>query len=227
MNIPNNIKTIAYAVLAILVGLVVFYGLTKYQENNKPPERLTLRDITKLSEQDRTKALEERTSELLGQVKDLAVNAESGAKYTVYIQLVEAQLELGKYAEAMDTLNKIPEDKRNSSRYAAANVRAHKGVGDIAKAKELSAANIVLYEEDSLVWVAHLEVNNDLPNDQLKALYLKAIPATQSNLDVMISYAKFSEKIGDKATAIAAWETARNVDPDNAGKYESEIARLR
>ena len=227
MNIPNNIKTIAYAVLAILVGLVVFYGLTKYQENNKPPERLTLRDITQLSEQDRIKALEERTSELLGQVKDLAVNAESGAKYTVYIQLVEAQLELGKYAEAMDTLNKIPEDKRNSSRYAAANVRAHKGVGDIAKAKELSAANIVLYEEDSLVWVAHLEVNNDLPNDQLKALYLKAIPATQSNLDVMISYAKFSEKIGDKATAIAAWETARNVDPDNAGKYESEIARLR
>lgn len=227
MNIPNNIKTIAYAVLAILVGLVVFYGLTKYQENNKPPERLTLRDITQLSEQDRIKALEERTSELLGQVKDLAVNAESGAKYTVYIQLVEAQLELGKYAEAMDTLNKIPEDKRASSRYAAANVRAHKGVGDLAKAKELSAANIVLYEEDSLVWLAHLEVNNDLPNDQLKALYLKAIPATKSNVDVMISYAKFSEKIGDKATAIAAWETARNVDPDNAGKYESEITRLR
>lgn len=227
MNISNTTKTIAYAVLAILLGLGVFYGLTKYQEKNKPPERLTLREITQLAEHDRIQALEERISELLGQVKDLAENAESGTKYTVYIQLVEAQLELGKFPEALDNLNQIPEDKRNSSRYAAANVRALKGVGDLVKAKELSAVNLALYGEDPGVWTAHLEVNSDLPNEELNALYRQAIPATKSNVGVMISYARFSEKIGDKATAIAAWETARNVDPGNAAKYEQEIARLR
>lgn len=227
MDQSKNSKTITYAVIAILLALGVFYALSKYSENNKPSERLTLKQITQLSEAERIKALEERTKELMEQIKGLAENTTIEIKYSAYIQLAETQLELGKYEETLDTLNKIPEEKKGNNRVAATYVRAYKGMGDIAKAKELSTTNLTLYDEDVNIWLAHLEVNSDLPNDQLKALYLQAVVKTKSNLEIMISYAKFSEKIGDKATAIAAWETARNVDPGNASKYENEIARLR
>lgn len=224
MNIPNNIKTIAYAVLAIFILLLAFYGLVKYREANPPPKRLTLRQITQLGELEKIKALEERVNELTEQVSKLGVNDK---KFATLIQLSEAQLELGKYQESLDTLRSIPEDGRNNSRYAATEIKAVFRLGDVPKARELAFTAIPLYKDASEVWVAYLEAYQDVPAVDLKNIYLEAIPATKSNVDVMIGYAKFSEKIGDKATAIAAWETARNVDPDNAGKYESEIARLR
>ncbi len=221
----NTTKTTLYAILGILIALAAFYGVSEYQKRHAS-ERLTLREITQLKEEERIKALEDRTRELADQVKNFAVNSTSSAKYQVYIQLAEAQLELNKPGDALNTLNSIPEDQKNNSRVAAAYVRAYNGAGDKAKAKEMSAVNIVQYSEEPSVWLAHFEANSDLPNDQLNALYRQAIPATKSHVDIMVSYAKFSEKIGDKATAIAAWETARNVDPDRADMYNAEIQRL-
>ncbi len=227
MNTPKNIKTIIYTVIGVLIVLGAFYAVNEYQKNNQPPKPLTLREIIQLNESDRIKALEERTKELIDEVSNLADTTEAGIKYAAYIQLAEAQIELGKYNEALESLGKIPEDKKGNSRTDAALIRAYKGIGDAVKARELSANSIAVYDEDPAVWLAHLQANDSLPNEELKALYLQAVSKTKSNIDIMISYAKFSEKIGDKVTAVAAWETAANVDPANEGKYREEISRLR
>ncbi len=227
MNISNNIKKIIYTVIGILLVLGVFYSINEYQKNNQPPKPLTLREITQLNESERIKALEDRIKELIDEVSNLTDTTEASVKYASYIQLAEAQLELGKFGEALESLNKIPDERRGSSRVDAAFIRAYKGMGDVAKARELSANSIVIYDEDAAVWLAHLEANSVIPNEELKALYLQAVVKTKSNVDIMISYAEFSEKIGDKATAVAAWETAANVDPTNETKYREEIARLR
>lgn len=227
MNISKNIKSIWYVLLAILLALAIFYGVTEYKKSHRNAASYSLSEIKQMTEEDKLKFLEAQIKELQKQSKGFSNNVGSEVKYSVYIKLAEAQLELGKNQEALDSLNAIPEDKRGNSRVQVGFVRAYKGVGDVAKAKEVSAANLLQYGEDPAVWVAHLEANSDLPNEELNALYRQAIPATKSNLDVMISYAKFSEKIGDKATAVAAWETAINGDPANEGKYREEIARLR
>lgn len=223
----SNIKKIIYTVIGALLVLGIFYAVNEHQKNNKPPEPLTLREITQLNESERIKALEERTKELIAEVGKLADTTEAGVKYAAYIQLAEAQMELGKFNEALESLNKIPDERRGNSRSDAAFIRAYKGIGDVSKARELSARSIELYDEDPAVWLAHLQANDVLSNEELKALYLQGIAKTKSNIDIMISYAKFSEKIGDKATAVAAWETAVNVDPSNEAKYREEIARLR
>jgi tetratricopeptide (TPR) repeat protein len=225
MNTSKNTKSILYLVLAVLIIFGIVYTATHYK--NKDAANLSLSEINKLNEKQRIEALEAQVKDLQNQAQSLASDAADETKYGLYIKLAEAQLELGKNQEAVDTLNKIPADKQTNSRTAIAFIRAYKGVGDNAKAKEMAAKNLLLYDEVPEIWVAYLDLNQDLPVDQLKALYAKAIPATKSNVDVMISYAHFSEKIGDKANAIAAWETARNVDPNNAAQYESEMARLK
>ncbi len=226
-SVKRSSKSTLYGIIALLLIVGTIFGFREYQSNKNPDERLTLNDITKLKDEERIKALEDRVKELADQAKQLKDDAESGAKYTAYIQLAEAQLELDKFPEAMESLNKIPEDQKNNSRVASAYVRAYYGIGDAPKAKNLSSVNILQYPEEPSVWLAHFEVNPDLPKEELNSLYRQAIPATKSNIDIMISYARFCERIGDKATAIAAWETAVNVDSGNAAKYQAEIDRLK
>lgn len=227
MNISKqSLKNIVIVLLILGAGTVVFL----IDKNNTVKQRagdLALRDINKLGEQERIKALEDQVKALTEETSKLKDDAEGSIKYAAYIKLAEAQLELGKNQEALDSLNRIPEDKRTNSRVVVAYIRAYKGVGDLRKAKELSSQNVLVYNEDPAIWVAYLESFTDMPNDQLNGLYREAIVKTQSNLQVMISYAKFCERIGDKATAIAAWETAINGDPANEAKYREEIARLR
>lgn len=222
----NTTKTTIYAVLGILIIVAAFYSLNEYRKNNRP-EKLSLREITQLQETERIAALTDRVKELEKEVKSFTTNTTADVKAKVYIQLAEVQIELKQFDAALNALNDIAEEERKNSRFAVAIARAYYGKGDVAKAKEISAENIKTYDLEPSAWLTHLEINSDLPNDQLKALYLQAIPATKSHVDIMVSYARFSEKIGDKATAIAAWETAINVDPGNTAKYEAEMTRLK
>lgn len=83
--------------------------------------------------------MEDRVKELGDQAKALAENAESGTKYTTFYLLAEAQLELNKFDEALESLNRIPEDKRGNSRYNVALARAHKGKVTLLRQKRSAA----------------------------------------------------------------------------------------
>ncbi len=224
----NGSKKLIYTILAILIILGLGYAFVQYRHNlAKKAADISINDIAKLSEQERIKALEAQINALQGEVKNFAQDASAGTKYATLIRLAEAQIELSKFVPAVESLNSIPDDKKGNSRVELAYGLAYKGLNDKAQAMDHLKKTLDQDETQSKAWVAYLELNSDLPNDQLNKMYREAIAKTKSNVDVMISYAHFSEKIGDKATAIAAWETARNVDPDNASKYEAEMARLK
>src|SRR6476469_4275377 len=228
-NNRNNSKKVIYTILAILILLGLGYAFVQYRHNlAKKAANVSINDITKLNEQEKIKALEAQVSALQDEAKIFGKDATSATKYATLIRWAEAQIELSKFAPAIETLNAIPEDKKDNSRVDLAYGMAYKGVGDAVVAKQFLKKTIDADDTQAKAWVAYLElISNDLKTDQLNNMYREAITKTKSNVDVMISYAHFSEKIGDKATAIAAWETARNVDPNNTDKYNAEITRLK
>lgn len=231
-NNPNKPKSWVYGILAILIIGGIIFAVN--QGERKAPGDYSFDEIMSMPAEKQKSAfeaqvndLEKRLTKLTQGTGDEAQITYENAKHRIYIKMAEAQNQLGRYQDALNSLNNIPESQKNNPDVLKAYALAYKGLGQNDQAIEFFKK---AFEEDNTnveVWLAYLDSSANLPNEELNALYRQAIPATKSNVDVMISYAKFSEKIGDKATAIAAWETARNVDPGNAAKYEQEIARLR
>jgi predicted negative regulator of RcsB-dependent stress response len=226
-NQDNNSKKVIYVIIAILVIAGLAFAIKQYQNKQQEIANTALKDIVNLPEKERIKALEAQVDELKNQAKNFAQDADAGTKYTVLIRLAEAQIQLDKFQEGLDTLNSIEEGKRGNSRVKLDYGLAYKGLNDTGKANEFLKQSIDMDDTNPQAWLPYLEANNDLPNDQLKAMYLQAIAGTKSNPEIMVSYAKFSEKIGDKATAIAAYETARNGNPEKTDEYNNEIQRLK
>lgn len=227
MKTPQNIKKILYAILGLIVILSIIFGVYSYFSAQRKYASYSLNEIISLDDKEKIKALEYRIKDLSGQVDKLRDDASDATKYAIYINLAEARLELGKYDLALESLNKIPDTQRNNDRTGIAFVKAFVGRDNIPQAKEQSERNLASFDEDAVIWLQYLELHQDLEKDLLNAKYREAISKVKSNLEIMISYAKFNERIGDKATAIAAWETAINFDAANEGKYREEIARLR
>lgn len=227
MNIPKNTKTILYAALAILIVAGLGYAVYSKQQSKNDVLNLTPTEIAQLNEKERKAALEAQLKDLEKRATELPADADRGDKFTVYIQLAEVRNSLGMYDEALAALDQIKEERANNTRVLATYASVFKNKGDIVQAKDRIIKALVIDDELPQSWVMYLELHNDLPNDQLEAKYREAIAKTKSNVDVMVSFAKFAEKIGNKDLAVAAWETAINGDPSNETKYREEIARLR
>jgi tetratricopeptide (TPR) repeat protein len=226
MNTTKKPKTIIYIVLAILIILGGLYAINESRNKQRLAD-LSINEIRQLNEEEKKKALEARIESLEKEVQALNESADPSDRYTRYISLAEAKLEAGDYSGAVSALDSIPAEKKTNSRVLQAYGLAFKGLGETSKARGYIDQALLLDDTDAKNWLAKIDLNNDLPNNQLDALYRQAIVATKSNVDVMISYARFSERIGNKDQAVAAWETAINVNPEKESEYRAEIARLR
>lgn len=226
MNTTNT-KSIVYIIIAILVVAGAIFAFTNHKREQQRIADLSINDIKKLNEEEQKRALEARVKELERQVTELSVDTDASGKYTAYISLAEARLELKNYSGAISALDSIPEEKKTNSRVLLAYGIAYKGTGENDKAKEHIDKSLSLDDTIPQPWLAKIELNADLPNDQIDAMYREAIAKTKSNVDVMVSYARFAEKIGNKDLAVAAWETAINVNSEKEAEYRAEIARLR
>jgi tetratricopeptide (TPR) repeat protein len=227
MNITKNTRTILYIAIAVLIAVGAGYAYNQYQEDKNRLANLSVNEINELNEKERREALESRIKVLEDQVAGFGSNVDVSDKYITLISLAETRLELENYSGAISALDSIPEEKKTNSRVNLAYGKAYFGVGEKQKAKEAIERAKELDDTDPNMWLAYLNINSDYPTEQLNGLYREAISKTKSNLEIMISYAKFSEKIGDKTTAIAAWETAANVNPEKEADYRAEISRLR
>lgn len=227
-NIIKNHKNLIYTAVGIVILVAVFYGVSKLsKEKEDNIEEYSVSQIQKLDEKQRKEALEEKLRQYQETVNNLPQDANSSDKYSAYIVLSEAQIALEKYDDALKSLEAIPDDKRNSKRAYYQFAQIYKAKDDKFKAMENATKAIERDQGDVPSWLLYLEVATSLTNTELNAKYREAVVKTGSNVEIMISYAKFCERIGDKATAVAAWETAINGDPANEGKYREEIARLR
>lgn len=61
----------------------------------------------------------------------------------------------------------------------------------------------------------------------VKNIYIDALKATNSNIEILTPYAIYLESIGDKTGAIALWEKAITVNPTAKTSYQTQIDRIK
>ena len=227
MNISKNYKTILYVILAILIVLGVGYAVFTNQQKQNNALNLSPSEVDQLPAAEKKRVLEVQLKDLELQEQNLSADASSSNKFTVYIQLAEVRTALGNHQGALDALGKISEDRKGNTRVWQTYAQVYKNMGDLANAKQSIKTALAIDNELPASWILFFELNQDIPSEELKANYIQAIAVTKSNVAIMVSYAKFNERIGDKATAVAAWETAINGNPEKEVEYRAEIARLR
>lgn len=92
----------------------------------------------------------------------------------------------------------------------------------IEKAKDI---NFV----DADVWKKLISLKQEKFNagfDELDALFKQALEKTGNSADIISAYAIFLETQGKLQEAVAQWQAAVKIHPDNQG-YKDELARLR
>lgn len=225
---PKNQRNLVLKVLgALLVLIAVFYGFNQLNKDEKRAEDYKPKEINQLGEEEQKRILEEQLRYYQNKAGELSDDASVSDKYTTYIKLAEIQNQLGLFTEAIATLDKIPGERTDNTRLLIQYSIAYMGLNDKAKARDYAQKAVAIDDEIPEYWQTYIEASQELPVSELEPLYLEALKKTVNNLEIVKSYARFLEKIGNTEKAIGYWETARNINPDGAGEYDAEIARLR
>ncbi len=224
---PNYLKKIIPAVLAIIVLGVVYMGATQWNKNHRPSSDYKLNEIDRLQAEEQKRILEDQLADYEKRASDLKSDATVSDKYTVYIKLAELQNRLGKYQEAINSVDKIANDNQGNSRIWTTYATSFMGLGNSGQALDRAGKALTIDDESPEAWRIMIALSQNIDQVELNTMYVKALTKTNNDIEIVKSYARFLEKTGDIAKAVAYWETARNVDPANAEEYTKEITRLR
>lgn len=75
--------------------------------------------------------------------------------------------------------------------------------------------------------VDKIDISSSQYRDTVKAIYEKALKATNNSAEICAPYAIYLAGIGDKALAITYWQKAEVSNPLAKASYEIEIAKLK
>ncbi len=214
-------------VIGLLVILAVIGGAFWYQQGQGPSGDLNLQEVENLKPEDQRKELEKQLKDYEDRAAHLSADANISDKYLVYIKLAELQNRLELFDAAIKSVDQIAEQRQDNSRIWATYATSYLGARNIPKAQENIQKALAISDDTPEYWVIYFQAFADAPVADLDAKYVEALRKTNNNIDIVISYARFLEKQGNKEKAIGYWETARNINPDGAAQYEAEIARLR
>ncbi len=211
----------------VLIAIVVLLVSQKLPENsqNNAENGVVKERLVNLSGDER-KLLESQLAGFTEQIKGLSGDTFVKERDSLLLKIAGVQYKLGKYQEALNTLEKASEEVRKETRIWALSTNIYRDMGDIAKALESAQKALGFDRENPAYWIAVIDLSTNLSNDEQKGIYEDALRLTEQNIDVVVSYAKFLEKIGDKPGAIMYWQKAGQVDDKNKSKYDAEIARL-
>jgi Tfp pilus assembly protein PilF len=211
--------------IAILGGII--YGANQLKKETRDSSEYKLNEIANLEAEEQKKILEDQLKEFKLRAENLTSEADIDEKYRAYIRLAELQNRLGLHQDALNSLDKVPQEKTNNSIVSATYAIAYQGVGDNSKAKESISKAISIDNYIPEYWISYFEIYQDLDPVAKDAKFIEALKISNNNIELVKMYAKFLESQGNKEKAIIYWEVARNVDPANASTYEAEIQRLR
>lgn len=226
----NASRSLIYGLIAILVIGGIVYVVS--QMNNAKEvavvapsgEEIKKREVS-LSGEERQQ-LEARVSELEQEIQALPADATAEARFQPHLRLASSHYGLGNYEQAIATLDKIANENQDKGRVFALYSNIYRDMGNIEKARENARKALDLEKDNPAYWLAYINLSADQKTDDVKAWYEEAVQSTETNLDVVTSYAKFLEAIGDKQGAIAQWQKAGEINPEKKAEYDAEIQRL-
>jgi tetratricopeptide (TPR) repeat protein len=226
-TLASNSRKYIYAVIGLIILIIIILLV-----RNNDSKTTTLEDGTQIIKEQLTNlSAEERQlleSQIAGfneQLKSLDGDKFVDEKNSLYYKLASAQSKLGKYEDALSTLDKISSDNKIQARIWALRTNIYRDMGDKGKALEAANNALQLDRENPAYWLAAIEFST-ANNDEKKKQYEEALKLTQNDIDIVVSYAKFLESIGDKPGAILFWQKAGQTDEKNKAKYDAEVSRL-
>ena len=222
--------------LPVGVILLLALGYLWFQNSNLPStskDKITVQSggvtreqkLAALSEGDR-KTLEKKLESELAEVKAFNDQTSVEDKDKTYVQLASAQRALGFYTEALESLGKVSSEYKNQARVFINYALVYKDLGDVAKTNEYAKKALDLDMENQQYWVVYLESEITLSNADREAKYKEAIEKTESHEDVLVSYAKFLEQIGNIQGAIDQYKKAGEINQKKKPDFDAEITRL-
>ena len=155
------------------------------------------------------------------------------AKDQVIKDIVEGNYDKAK-TEILAEINKTPKDAELWYIDSSLQAQVSDFIGAMASVK-----NALAYDPQNTTywkWEVSLTIKklyadkiantSSLYRDTIKALYIDALKATNSNIEIITPYAIYLASIGDKTQAITYWQMAIKVNPMAKSSYETEIAEL-
>lgn len=228
MNIfKENIKYI-FGLIILLIVLGVGFGIWKAQERQKLAQTGVIHEKTvNLSVEERQR-IEAQMKGYSEQIKGLSGDTLTKERNKVYILLAGTQYKLGQYSDALKSLDIAAPDNQDSTRLWSYYTFTYRDMGDISKAYESAKKLVDLDQENPQNWQTYIDiaVTAKKSNDEIKELFLNAVKKTDADTDLVISFAKFLEAIGDKPGAISMWVKAGESNSQEKTNYDAEIARL-
>ena len=97
---------------------------------------------------------------------------------------------------------------------------------DLSKTAENAKKAVELDPENHQPWVIYLEAEPNLSNEDRQAKYKDAVLRTDYHSEVLVSYAKFLEKIGNTKEAIEQYKKAGEKNSERKAEFDAEITRL-
>jgi tetratricopeptide (TPR) repeat protein len=213
--------------IAIIACLVLFAGVAGYaiysQENYKAS---FLKEINRNLSQDDIKIYDDRIAE----AQRMFTEAKSDDdKFDALIQKGINQYGKGSLSEANKTFLEAKDLKPADPKVyvllyqAQLDMKDYNGALDnIKKARDLEPANADVWKK--LVQIEQEHFNAD--NDKISALYSEAVVKTNSDIDIVTSYAAWLGKVGNYQAAVEYWGKASLTNPSRQQAYQKEIDSL-
>lgn len=220
---------LAVLAVAVLAGVAVGVGhLQKKQAEQQKAKTVSTtgakKEIDNTTEEE--KVLRAQAENYQAQIDKLPGSAPAEDKVDLYLKLAGAQYRLGQYDNALKSLNTIKGDNPTNHRMWTLYTNIYWDKADFAEARAASERALDIDRENPQSWLAFIELQEDQSKENLDKRYNDAIDRTDSAIEVVVAYAKFLEKQGDKPGAVAQWQKAAEILPTKKAEYDAEIARL-
>ena len=220
-------KKLLPIILVIIVLAGAAFAYTKMK--NKPAvapsgEAIQKREVSSTDEE--KQKLEAKVADYEQQIQALPADSSPDTKYKLYLNLASSYYGLGKYDQAIATLDKIIGENQDKARLWALYANIYRDMDKLDKARENAKKALDLDKENPAYWLAYIDFSADQSKQTIDTLYQDALKNTDTNIDVVVSYAKFLENIGNKEKAKEFWVKAGQIDAKNKAQYDAEIARI-
>ncbi len=227
----NSTKKVVYTVLIVLVLAGAVLGYEKLRQKQEQDRKAKTASVTGAKKeidttQEERKVLEAQVSDYKVKIDRLPKDVSAEERSGLYIKLAAAQYKLGDYKDAINSLDAIIADNASNHRVWTMYTNIYWDMQDFVKAREASEKALDLDRENPQSWLAFIELQDNQEKSYIDSLYQDAIKRTDKNIDVVVAYAKFLEKAGDKQGAIAQWEEAGKINIKKKTEYQAEIGRL-
>lgn len=226
---PKKFLWIAIIIIVLGAGIgAYFYSQKSAQAPVVTNEnKVVFREEKPALTDDRKKVLEAEAEGAKAQLNSLtgANFAEDRDKLNTKLAGIEIQLQ--RYQSGLDYLEKVSSGYQDkTARVWAYYIMAYRGMNDSEKGLTATNKALSLDSTNPDYLLSQIEFSVGKSTDEYKAMYDSAIKASEDDVEVIVSYARYLESVGDKAGAIAEWQRAGEVHASGKATYDSEIARL-